>query len=27
MTCMKLRVTEQQRYDFFLGNALRVYGR
>ncbi|MEA2730274.1 MAG: uncharacterized protein QOF70_4749 [Acetobacteraceae bacterium] len=27
MTCMKLRVTEQQRYDFFLGNALRVYRR
>jgi predicted TIM-barrel fold metal-dependent hydrolase len=27
MTCMKLQVTEQQRYDFFLGNALRVYRR
>jgi uncharacterized protein len=27
MTCMKLRLTDQQRYDFFLGNALRVYGR
>ena len=27
MTSMKLRITEQQRYDFFLGNALRVYGR
>jgi hypothetical protein len=24
---MKLRLTEQQRYDFFLGNALRVYRR
>jgi predicted TIM-barrel fold metal-dependent hydrolase len=25
-TCLPVRMTEQQRHDFFLGNARRVYG-